>query len=252
MSGNVDIIDLSGDDRPMRNLPRAGPSSRARRRKEPALPVGDVIEITDSEDEPGPSQKKPALGITASSSSVWEVDPPPQSSSVPLFLPEEDEPMPGPSRSSQLLHVAPPPPPSQTPSRVIEPDPSFDDDEPLPPLEDDPDPYGHFVAQVLEIIPDVDPSHALALVTLHYDQYKDQVVEPVLHTLFENADYPKLDKKGKRKREETPPPPVSVSRRRVSDVEIDYASEVRPQPGGPHYQELAVVSTRLSVCCLQY
>ena len=59
-----------------------------------------------------------------------------------------------------------------------------------------------------------------------------------------------LDKKGKRKREETPPPPVSVSRRRVSDVEIDYESEIRPQPGGPHYQELAVVSATLFLCCL--
>ena len=68
------------------------------------------------------------------------------------------------------------------------------------PVEADEIPYDVYVAQVLEIIPDVLPAHVVALIELHYSSFKDKVVEPVLHTLFENPDYPKAEAKGKGKR----------------------------------------------------
>ena len=245
MSGNVEMIDLVNRERPIRTLPRAGPSTKARKRKPPPLiDEHDVISITSSEDEAGPSQPKKPIGLATSFSGVWEVEPPPSTSSS-LFLPDPDEPIAGPSRSQKRSQPAPPPP-SQTPSRVLE----EESTQPvlIPPAED-PDPLSAFVAQVLEIIPDVDPSHALALVTLHYDEYKDKVVEPVLHTLFEASDYPKADKKGKRRREEVDDQeaPASVARRKVSEVDVDYASEARPQPPGLFYQELSIVSLRLYI-----
>ena len=63
-------------------------------------------------------------------------------------------------------------------------------------------PFDLYVAQVLEIIPDVLPAHVFSLLEQYYPNSKDKVVETVLHVLFEDPDYPKADTKGKRKRDE--------------------------------------------------
>ncbi|THH31727.1 hypothetical protein EUX98_g2465 [Antrodiella citrinella] len=258
MLNDVELFNCSPSQRPVRSLPRAGPSHKAHKQR--PVPVEDVIEITDSEDEPGPSTSR-APGLVSSSSSVWEIDPPPGAVSSkskaqaqastsqpqvqeqqPLFLPDLDEPLAGPSRSPKrnLDDAAPPPPPSQTPSRVLETESSA---EIFIPPEEDPDPFSGYLAQVLEILPDVDPSHALALITLHHEEQQNEVVATVLQTLFEDPQYPKADKKGKRKREESGEESPSVRQRvEVEMATIDYGNKERPQPAGPFYQDLALAN----------
>ena len=56
-----------------------------------------------------------------------------------------------------------------------------------------------YVAQVLEIVPDVHPDHVHALIIQHLPTYFEEVVQPVLHILFEDPTYPKLIEKGNAK-----------------------------------------------------
>ncbi|KAI0742253.1 hypothetical protein C8Q80DRAFT_1108089 [Daedaleopsis nitida] len=112
-----------------------------------------------------------------------------------------------------------------------------DDPAPIPPepavVPDDGIPFDAYVAQVLEIVPDVLPAHVFSLVEQQYPTHKDKVVEMVLHTLFENPDYPKADTKGKRKREDDQPA------QRVVKPKIDYGDKNRRMEGGPYYITLA-------------
>lgn len=55
-----------------------------------------------------------------------------------------------------------------------------------------PDSIDAIVAQVLEIIPDVSPDHALSLTQKYYAEYGLTTHEMVLHTLFEDPNYPKV------------------------------------------------------------
>ena len=108
------------------------------------------------------------------------------------------------------------------------------------PAQDDNIPYDVYVAQVLEIIPDVLPAHVVALIELHYPSFKDKVVEPVLHTLFENPDYPKAEAKdkGKRKREDDE---EQLLPQRAVKMKIDYGDKNRRREGGHQYVHLALV-----------
>lgn len=193
-----------------------------------------VIELTDSEDEEprpparervavaGPSKKKhnpPLQHQTVASSGSLENIPSKRrspSKSVPLFWPSDEENEP-PSTTGH-----------QDASNIVDVD---DDDLPSTP----PDPIPGFVAQVLEIIPDVDPDYVLSLVRQHYPQSQHQVVEPVLHALFEDPSYPKLDRKGKRKRVED-----DQGRDKPKVAKMDYGSKDRVSNGGPHYAQLSV------------
>ncbi|KAJ7695769.1 hypothetical protein B0H17DRAFT_1055510 [Mycena rosella] len=65
-----------------------------------------------------------------------------------------------------------------------------------------PDLFSDYLAQVLEIIPDVDPEYALSLVKQYHPGYFVHVAEAVIEALFKDPTYPKLDTKGKRKRVE--------------------------------------------------
>ncbi|KAF9468244.1 hypothetical protein BDZ94DRAFT_1154032 [Collybia nuda] len=102
-----------------------------------------------------------------------------------------------------------------------------------------------YVARVLEIIPDVEPDHLLALVTKLAPSLQDGVVEHVLHELFEDPAYPKVDKKGKGKRrqtdedireEETSLQGGSPAKRH----KVDYSDKTREFRGGIHYTDLAL------------
>ncbi|KAI0739759.1 hypothetical protein C8Q80DRAFT_1200487 [Daedaleopsis nitida] len=112
-----------------------------------------------------------------------------------------------------------------------------DDPAPIPPqsamVPDEDIPFKAYVARVFEIIPDVLPAHVFSLVEQQYPTHKDNVVEAVLHTLFENPDYPKVDAKGKRKREDDQPA------QRAVEPKIDYGDKNRTFEGGPHYATLA-------------
>ncbi|KAF9264839.1 hypothetical protein L218DRAFT_861859 [Marasmius fiardii PR-910] len=93
-----------------------------------------------------------------------------------------------------------------------------------------------YFAQVLEIVPNVLPDHAIALITEYLPAHQNNVVEVVLHNLFDNPGYPKLDKKGKRKATET----VNADNNKKIRVELDYGSTDRDRKGGMHYTSLAI------------
>ncbi|KAJ7509982.1 hypothetical protein B0H11DRAFT_1957067 [Mycena galericulata] len=202
------------------------------------LRVNETIVLTDSEDEEylkprhfrergghageaGPSKKKNPAPLLqhkkdASSGSLENIPAKrrPKSKSVPLFLPSDEENEPPVFADDEIDLV---------------------DIENLPPP---PDPIPGFVTQVLEIIPDVDPEYALSLVRQHYPQSQDQVLEPVLHALFEDPAYPKLDRKGKRKRVEDEDP--ADGRGKHKAAKLDYGSKDREYKGGVHYAQLSI------------
>jgi E3 ubiquitin-protein ligase RNF216 len=147
------------------------------------------------------------------------------------------------------------------------------------------DPTSTVVAQILEIIPNVEPVHLLQLIETHLPTYSmfrgnggpdendgdgaavageleatveervQGVVGHVLHLLFENPDYQKAELRagGKGKRVGGPDDEVGLEgkgKRKAKDSsskkpKIDYASIDRPFPGGPNYFDLALVCLSL-------
>ena len=109
------------------------------------------------------------------------------------------------------------------------------------PVEADEIPYDVYVAQVLEIIPDVLPAHVVSLIDQHHPSFGDKVAEAVLHTLFENPDYPRAEAKGmgkgKRKREDD----EEELPQRAVRPKIDYGDKNRRREGSHQYVNLALV-----------
>lgn len=101
------------------------------------------------------------------------------------------------------------------------------------------DPIDAAMTQVLIIIPDVDPDHLRRLIVEHLPAYQDQGIERVLHILFEDPAYPKLDRKGKRKRAD------GEEGGGTKRPKINYGDVDRQFRGGAHYVGLALVSTPL-------
>ncbi|KAJ7109483.1 hypothetical protein C8R44DRAFT_635668 [Mycena epipterygia] len=225
-----EVIDIPSSPEPSPRVRSKTLPSRGKARLD-----NETIVLTDSEDEEyarprnrdpgaaGPSRRKQPTPLLqhkkdASSGSLENIPTrrrPPKSKSVPLFLPSDEENEPP---EYERLHEE---------AIVV-------DNLPSPP----PDPIPGYVAQVLEIIPDVDPEHAFSLVRQHYPQSGDQVVEPVLHALFEDPTYPKLDKKGKRKRVEEDDLPGDA--RGKPKAKLDYSSKDREYKGGVHYPDLSL------------
>lgn len=97
------------------------------------------------------------------------------------------------------------------------------------------DPFDQFLAQVLEIIPDVEPTYAMNLIRAQHPTSGSNVVATALHSLFEST-YPKREKnKGKRKREDSDDGGPSTQK-----VKVDYACKDRPFTGGVNYYGLAM------------
>lgn len=223
MDGEVEVLGFVGAAH-RRN--QAAEGSRPAKRKAGFVRPEDIIELTDSDDdEPAPP---PQAGPSRARNPDYHPPPPPLR--VPLFLPEildDEAPMP---RVAQVHgntdNVA------ATSGRG-----------PLQDAECD-----QLVANVLEIIPDVDPTHVALLIRGHFDTHSNNVLEPVLHNLFENPDYPKIVKdkgKGKRKRDEEDEQSLEMGSARTK-AKIDYGSKDRPLAGGPYYRDLALVSRALS------
>ena len=141
------------------------------------------------------------------------------------------------------------------------------------------DPTSIAVAQILEIIPNLEPTHLLQLIETHLLTYSvfhgdrnpdddgeegaaagervatvqeqvQGVVRHVLLHLFENPDYPRADLRadGKIKGKTVGGPDdeddlEGKGKEKVSSKKprIDYAIIDRPFPGGPNYFELALV-----------
>jgi E3 ubiquitin-protein ligase RNF216 len=178
-------------------------AERSTKRKAPFIPPEDIIELTDSSDDESIRPRKLATTFNASLPRI-----------EPLFLPASDDDEP---------KNVPPAPGAQSEGSNVPAMHSVD----------------AYVAQVLEIVPDVEPLHVTSLV----QRFRENVLEQVLHLLFENPDYPKTKNKGKGKRKRTEedeglqagPPPSKT-------VKIDYASKNRHRLGGTFYDELSIVS----------
>lgn len=108
----------------------------------------------------------------------------------------------------------------------------------------DPNLEDHYLSHVLEVVPDVLPSHALELVRKHIPDYGSEVANNVVHMLFEDPSYPKIEQnKGKRKRdadEAVAAPPIKIVKT------VDYGSTERPFTGGPYYYQMALVCTKFN------
>ena len=256
---DVDIIEIdsSPDLRP-RTRPRSGQANRAGKGKKRArpLPTGDIIELSDSdggESRQGTKRARRAqdpprvAGPVAGPSRVAHQPP------LPLFLPDPDDvdvyipehhiarSLPvlnvpnGPSSVARAGVVQAPlpaqqqpvaPPPAAAPLRA-EPSVLIVD----PPEGSSKSRMDSYVAQVLEIVPDVLPEHVCTLVERLEPTYKTQVVEHIIHNLFEDPNYPKIDPKGKgkRKREQE-----DDDGRGAKSVKVDYERTDR-EPPGPLY-----------------
>lgn len=120
-------------------------------------------------------------------------------------------------------------------------------------IEPEQDPVSRTVAQVLEIIPDVEPTFLLKLVERQIDLQRVDVSDPgnaaldpyevalqrVLHSLFETPDYPKMSKKRKRSSEDDGDDAGPAKVRVVE--ETNYGDKDRARTGGKYYDELALV-----------
>lgn len=239
------------------------PGSQKRRLQPPAPSRRgeEIIEITDSDSEPehklvspdkrrlvethavpGPSNlpviRAPLDGLLAgaappaarSSQTPLRKD---RIASAPLFYSDDEDPeLQQKLMLMQQLDIPP------VPVLPLAPLPQLP--QPSEPLAEAQAPTAACVARVLEIIPDVEPAHVLGLAVhfIHNPVNAGQnVLELVLHSLFENPNYPKVDRKGKRKRTEDDPEGAA---RGQPAPKIDYSATDREFKGGLHYFELAL------------
>ena len=99
-----------------------------------------------------------------------------------------------------------------------------------------------YLSRILEVVPDVDPQHVNTLIANCLGE--DNIVGLVLHSILEDAKYPKAPaNKGKRKRSDEDEDELASAAQIYKSTRIDYASEDRPHRGGIHYNDLAMVST---------
>lgn len=249
---DADIIEIgsSPDLRPRphsRQAPRVG---KDKKRVRP-LPTGDVIELSESEGEGSREIAKKARDASRADVPVAGPSRVAHQQLLPLFLPDTNDiespirgqhmapRQPAHNGAVELGRVGAPMPPMQAllpaqPVPVAPPPaagPLQDDLSVLildPPEENFAPRMDSYVAQVLEIVPDVLPEHVSALVERLEPSYNAQVVAHIIHLLFEDPTYPKTDPKGKgkRKREEG-----EGDGRSAKSAKVEYASKDRDPPG---------------------
>lgn len=131
----------------------------------------------------------------------------------------------------------------------------------FPAVDPDPDPepidtLTFALAKVLEIVPDVQPDHITALVHSYLDgdgepMSPNLLVEQILHRLLENPEYPKVEKKRKKRRSVEEPDVIGDSGNGVErprkKVKIDYRTTQRSKVPSVAYKNLALVSTSFSL-----
>jgi hypothetical protein len=206
----------------------------------------DIIELSDSDEEveivtfptinsiQGPSQRVPSAGLTNTNK-----PPPPASSDAFTTLPApiQEETIP---RNIPLADRA-----------------AVEERADAGPREDavvaetsNSNPLDRLIASVLEIIPDVDPGHVMALFTSNNPggdaERASQLLEPILHSLFENGNYPKRQVETKRKRQEegdvpTAGPSQHKKKKIETMVKMNVATIDRPPIASMDYYELSMV-----------
>jgi TRIAD3 protein (E3 ubiquitin-protein ligase RNF216) len=107
----------------------------------------------------------------------------------------------------------------------------------------DSDPVSACVAHILEIIPDVEPDYLTRLVTKAVSTHGSRVLEHVLHFLFDDSKYPKIDAKGKgkRKRADDEDKDAQAEDSKRPKVDFGYGDLSRAFKGGPDYLDIALV-----------
>lgn len=238
------------------------PGSHKRRLPPPPAPSRwpeEIIEITDSDSElehkpvspenkrpleahtgvPGPSNLPvigaPLDGLLAGAAppAAGSSQKPLRKASTPLFYSDdEDQGVQQKPMLTQQLHI--------TPAPVLPLAPLPQPPQPSEPPAEAQDPTDACVARVLEIVPDVEPAHVLKLAEhfIHNPVNAGQnILELVLHSLLEDPNYPKVDRKGKRKRTEDDEEGIA---RGQPAPKIDYGTTDREFKGGVHYIELAL------------
>jgi hypothetical protein len=223
--------------------------------------MGPVIELTDSEpdvvdDVPKQATRRKETSPVAGPSNVAGSSNGAKPKTTPsindrLFFPSDDDeenvPVEDLDREIQNILVEEPP----LPAPMQEDDPPPPTPPPPPPPEEPIDPISHTLAQILEIIPDIDPEHALGLVQEHLPAFGDlndnsdaatwkerttRAAEHVIGLVFEAGSYPKAEKNKKGKARA-----VEVPERENKRPKIDYKSVERVFMGGKDYFELALV-----------
>lgn len=209
-------------------------SPAATRDPPPRVDLG-VIEITDSEPEfdtddlfwTGLKRNNATRNVSSHQNreNVKEDSPMDVDVDVPAAQadPSTPLPIPDPFPEVPVIHIQPEVDPQMTQALVA-------------------DPHSKHLALILEVIPDVSPTHAMELIEKLYPTHKDRVSERILQELFDDPCYPKVEKgtagKGKRKASEL----EDVFERPPSRVRIDFASLDRPKPTGKNYRTLTLVS----------
>lgn len=95
-----------------------------------------------------------------------------------------------------------------------------------------------YIALVLEIVPDVAPDYLLALIVQLYPQHKDETVGLAIQMLFEDGQYPKVERKAKRKSAGD----LDIRAVKKAKIEyVDYSQMDRPNPASPYYTNLSLV-----------
>lgn len=265
----MDIIEINSSPelRPQtrsrsRQTNRAG---KGKKRARP-LPTGDIIELSDSDGEGNKERMKrarPTLNPARADGPVAGPSRVANQPLLPLFLPDIDDidmRIPGPHMArrppapnglNDVARAGVPVPPMQAPLPAQPAPVAFPPAAaPLqaeasviivePPEESFASRMDSYVAQVLEIVPDVLPEHVRTLVERLEPTYNAEVVARIIHLIFEDPTYPKVDPKGKgkRKRED------EDDERGAKSVKVDYASKDR-EPPGPIYILQAEVRTIL-------
>ncbi|KAI0944200.1 hypothetical protein AcW1_001960 [Taiwanofungus camphoratus] len=233
-ANNAKVIEIvSSPESSPKPVTRALRRRRAQKRRARFIPAEDIIELSDSGADrsgranPPPASPEEAEEPVAGPSRVSPVQ-------VPLFLPDPDDDA-QPGSSSKPVGDDD----GHDPADRFVPIPASQPGSLLAGPVADEDPFDGFVAQVLEIIPDVLPAHARALAEKHFPAHKENVVGRVLHCLFEDPEYPRLDRKGKGKRKRRDGDEEERARASAKP-KIDYGSTDREREGGEGYIDEAL------------
>lgn len=208
----------------------------------------DIIELSDSDEEvevvafptinsiPGPSQSVPSAGATSTNK------PPPPAlpdtftglNTFPTLIQEELIPR----NLPPAAHAA------------VEEKANAEPRDAAVASTSNSNPLDRLIASVLEIIPDVDPDHLMLLFTANNPggdaERASQLLEPILHSLFENVNYPKKQVEAKRKRQEegdvpTAGPSQHKKKKIETVVKMNVATTDRPPVPSLEYYELSMV-----------